>query len=101
MVKRTLSDDPRCVLNDFIDPFALAGHLYSLPLRADGGTYIMIYCTFVLLYILLVTDTRDHPDLLVGEGFLALLEYVGMTDVEWVKNTVSVHSKDFLFWHIG
>jgi hypothetical protein len=82
MVKGTLSDDPRCVRNDFIDPFALAGHLNSLPLRADGGTYITICCTFVLLDILLVTDTCDHPDLLVGECFSALFEYVGVTDVE-------------------
>lgn len=101
MVKSTLCDDPWCMLNDFIDPFALAGHLNSLPLCADGGTCIMIFYTFMLFNILLVTYTCDNPDLLVREGFSALLEYVGMTDVEWIEDTIGVDSKDFLFRHIG
>lgn len=95
----TFGDDPWRVGDDFINPFALSCHFDSLRFAADSGTCITNNNTFVLFDILLVTDTCNHPDLLVGKGLPTLLEDVGMTDVEGVKNTVCVDSDNFLFRH--
>jgi hypothetical protein len=53
----------------------------------------------VILDVLLVANSSNQPDLLVGEGSPALLEHVGVADVEGVKHSVRVDSQDLLSAH--
>lgn len=55
--------------------------------------------TLVFLDILLVADTSNQPNLLVGEGFSALLEHVGVADVKGVEDSISIYPQNFLLTH--
>lgn len=60
--------------------------------------------TFVDLDILLVAHTGDEPDFLVWESLPALLEHVGVADVEGVEDAVRVDPDGFilaLFTHFN
>ena len=54
---------------------------------------------FVLFDILLVADTSNHPDFLTGECFSTLFEDISVSNVEWVKDSISVDSENFFFLH--
>ena len=53
----------------------------------------------MVLDVLLIANSSDEPNLLVGERSPALLEHVGVTDVEGVEHSVRVHSQHSLFAH--
>lgn len=53
----------------------------------------------MLLDVLLVANSSNEPDLLVGEGSPALLEHVGVADVEGVEHSVRVDSQHLLSAH--
>lgn len=50
----------------------------------------------MLLDVLLVADTGDEVDLLSGEGFLCLLEHVGVADVEGIEDSIGVDPEHLL-----
>jgi len=51
--------------------------------------------TFVLFDIFLVTDSGDEPYFLIWKGLSALFEHVRVSDVEAIKDSVSVDSEYF------
>ena len=53
----------------------------------------------MLLDVLLVTDSSNKVDFLPRKGLSALLEHVGVADVEGVEDTVCVYPQDLLFCH--
>jgi hypothetical protein len=46
--------------------------------------------------VFLVTDSGDKPYFLIGEGFSALFEHVGVSDVKAIEDSVSVDPEYFV-----
>jgi hypothetical protein len=74
-------DDPRTVLDDLVNPFAVAHALGALP----GGQH-----REPLALVCLLVARHAHDEHNVGEGRLRLLQRAHVTDVEEVEDAVRV-----------
>lgn len=82
-IKKRGINDPRRVLPDLVDPFAMADSFAALGVRHDSNTFLGVH-------IIVATDADNKVN--IGKGFLGLFKHLCMPDMKKIKYTICINA---------